>query len=163
MSFQPEKPAFCLNLIQNCSAGSQGLGSFVLLCHCSCVTLGSEIKLILFGSGSREKCPCFGTEIHSFFWMLSSFSTCFLSVIPLPVFCTAFWVTGVCLSLCKCSIARRDGSRLSLESVLFPPICNESTALWCYQIILFQKLLIKTWVIRQVTKDFLFIFLNNTK
>lgn len=44
--------------------------------------------------------------------------------------------------------------------VLFPPVCNKATDLWCYQIIVFQKLLMKAWVTRQETKDF--IFLNNT-
>lgn len=105
---------FYLNLMQ---------GSFWFICSALplllCTTLGSEIKLFLFGSGSKEKCPCFETEIRSLLGRLSSFSPCFLSVTPLPIFCIAFWVTGVCLSLCKCSIIGRDGYQSSLESVCF--------------------------------------------
>lgn len=129
----------------------------------SCAAWGSE--LLLFGSGSRQKCPCFGTEIPFLLWKLSCSSSCFLSITLFPIFCIAFLVTRVCCSLCKCSIAGRNRSGSRLESICFsqPPICSKATALHCYQIILFQKLLIKTWVIGQVTKDFLFIFLNNGK
>ena len=84
---------------------------------------------------------------------------------PFPVFCIAFWVTRLYRSLCECSVTRRDGSGSRLESVCFSqlPARSEAAALQCDQIILFQKLLIKTWVIWQVTKDFLFIFFNNGK
>lgn len=129
-------------------------GSFLHLCHWSCAALSSQ--LLLFSSGSKEKCPCFGTEIYFLLWTLSASSSCFLSVTPFPIFCIAFRVTRVYCSLCKRSIAGRDGSGSRLESICFsqPPVRSEATALQCYQIILFQKLLIKTWVIGQVTKDF---------
>lgn len=140
----------------------EAFGSFLHLCCWSSTTLSS--KLLLFGSGSIEKCPCFGMEIHFLLRTLSSSSSCFLHML-FPIFCIAVQVTRVYHSLCKCSIAGSDGSGFRLESICFsqPPVCSEATALQCYQIILFQKLLIKTWVIGQVTKDFLFIFLNNGK
>lgn len=80
-------------LLLKLSAGSQGNFWFISssLPLQLCTTLASEIKLLLFGSGSREKCPCFGTEIHSL-CILSPFSTCFLSDTPLPIFAfLSFW------------------------------------------------------------------------
>lgn len=105
-----------------------------------------------------DRDPLFVVEVVLFLQLFSLHYT-------FPIFCIAFLVTRVCCSLCKCSIAGRNRSGSRLESICFsqPPICSKATALHCYQIILFQKLLIKTWVIGQVTKDFLFIFLNNGK
>lgn len=160
--FSTWKPPFCSNSIGNCSAdGGKSFWFLSLslplkLCH-------MRLWVILLGSSSREKCPCFGIDIHFLLWTLFSSSSCFLSLMPFPILSIAFRVTRVYRSLCQCSIARSDGSGSSLESVWFSQPPSEAAALQCYQIILFQKLLIKTWVIGQVTKDFLFIFLNNGK
>lgn len=158
------------HLLLKFSAGSQGNFWFISSSPPLqlCTTLASEIKLLLFGSGSREKCPCFGTEIH-FLWMLSPFSTCFLSVTPLPIFAflsVAFLSFWSCffeflesVSACASAASLEElGTDPTWSLCAFPPVCNEATALWCYQIILFQKLLIKTWLIRQVTKDCVYLF-----
>lgn len=164
MSLQPEKPAFYSNSIGNCSANGHGSFRFIS------PSLPLELCLIglrvtLFGSGSREKCWCSGTAIRFLLWTLSSSSSCSFSVMLFAIFCIAFQLARVYGSLCKCSSARRDGSGSRLKSICFsqPLIHSKATALQCSQIILFQKLLIKTWVIGQVTKDFLFIFLDNGK
>lgn len=147
---------FYLNLMQ---------GSFWFICSALplllCTTLGSEIKLFLFGSGSKEKCPCFETRdpvsVGKAVLFLPLLSLCYTS--PHLLYCfLSYW------SLSQLVQVQHHWKRwVPIEPgvcVLFPPVCNKATDLWCYQIIVFQKLLMKAWVTRQETKDF--IFLNNT-
>lgn len=165
MSFQPEKSTFCLNLIQNCSAGSQGNFWFICsslplqLCH---IRLWNKITFIWQWIQRKmsmfwDRDPLFFVDVVLFLHLLS---LCYTS--PHLLYCfLSYWSLSQLVQ-----VQHRQKRRVQTQPgacVLFPPVCNESTALWCYQIILFQKLLIKTWVIRQVTKDFLFIFLDNTK
>lgn len=126
------------HLLLKFSAGSQGNFWFISSSPPLqlCTTLASEIKLLLFGSGSREKCPCFGTEIH-FLWI---FSTCFLSVKPLPMFAflsVAFLSFWSCffeflesVSACASAASLEElGTDPTWSLCAFPPVCNEATAL----------------------------------
>lgn len=83
---------------------------------------------------------------------LCLFECCFFEFLEL-----LFWVSGVCLSLCKCSITGRAGYRSNLESVCFSTCVQRGYS----SLMLPNNIISKapfTWLIRQVTKDCVYLF-----